>query len=180
MKKRVWSAVLAFVIASLAGVACAQNLMDIGTAAPTPGPNDIFQLSTNGNKKVPDSLNYYTDNSIPPGQTFTKGSTSTNLIALAIRTGGLDAGGGYGTYSTTTNYYLRIYSVSNNTTTLIQTYSATNPGFVDGDWLKWNNLSVSLASNSTYAFSFDRRPSSGGYVALAVASGNHYSGGELR
>ena len=32
------------------GIARAQvSLTDIGTANPTPGPNDIFQLSTNGN-----------------------------------------------------------------------------------------------------------------------------------
>jgi hypothetical protein len=179
MKKTVWTAVLLFVVVSMAGVACAQTLTDIGIASPTPGPNDISQLSTNGDQKAPDGLNYYTDNGVPPGQTFTTGSNATNLIALAIKTAGLDSGGGYGTPSTTTNYYLRIYSVSGGTATLIQTYTNLNPGFTDGDWLKWNNLSVPLASNSTYAFSFDRRPSGGGYAALAVASGNQYSGGEI-
>jgi hypothetical protein len=46
--KNIWTAALMFVIASMAGVACAQTLMDIGTASPTPGPNDILQLNTAG------------------------------------------------------------------------------------------------------------------------------------
>jgi hypothetical protein len=154
-------------------------LVDISAAAPTPGPNDVSQLSTNGNTTSPDGLNYYTDNAVPPGQTFTTGSNSTNLISLAVRTAGLNSGGGYGTPSTTTNYSLRIYSVSGSTATLVQSYTNNNPGFTDGDWLKWNNLSLSLAPNSTYAFSFGRLPSSGGWCALAVASGNRYSGGEM-
>ncbi|MFZ0826186.1 MAG: putative Ig domain-containing protein [Verrucomicrobiia bacterium] len=163
----------------------AQTLTDIGAANPTPGPNDIAQLSTNGNTAAttptgkPDGLNYYTDNAAPPGQTFTTGTNSTNLIALAIRTAGLDSGGGFGTPSTTTNYYLRIYSVSGSTATLIQSYTNRNPGFTDGDWLKWNNLSVPLAANSTYAFSFGRLPAPGGWCAMAVASGNRYAGGEI-
>ena len=67
------------------------TLTDIGAANPTPGPNDIAQLSTNGNTAATlprqAGLNYYTDNAAPPGQTFTTGTNSTNLIALAIRTG---------------------------------------------------------------------------------------------
>jgi hypothetical protein len=155
-------------------------LTDIGTATPSPGPNDISQLSTSGNQTAPDGLNYYTDNSAPPGQTFTTGASSTNLIALAVKTAGLNSGNGYGTPTTTTNYYLRIYSVSGSMATLVQSYTNLNPGFTDGDWLKWNNLSLPLAANSTYAYSVSRLPSSGGgWCALAVASGNTYSGGQI-
>jgi hypothetical protein len=168
------------------GIARAQiTLMDIGTGTPTPGPNDISQLLTNGNTAAttptgrPDGLNYYTDNNPPAGQTFTTSSTSTNLISVAIRMAGLDAGGGYGTPATTPTYYLRFYSVSGGTATLLTNHSAANPGFVDGGWLKWNSLSVPLAANSTYAFSFGRRPSNGGWCAQAVASGNRYAGGEI-
>jgi hypothetical protein len=172
-------------VATMSGFAHAQILVDIGTANPTLGPNDISQLSTNGNTAAtiptgkPDGLNYYTDNALPPGETFATGPNSTNLVSLAIRTAGLDSGGGYGTPSTTTNYYLRIYSVSGSTATLIQTYTNRNPGFTDGDWLKWNNLSVPLAANSTYAFSFGRLPSGGGWCAMAVASANRYAGGQI-
>jgi len=173
-------------MASLIEVAHAQTLTDTGPAAPTPGPNDVSQLLTNGNTAAtipsgkPDGLNYYTDNSAPPGQTFTTGPSSTNLVALAVRTSGLDSGGGYGTPLTTTNYYLRIYSVSGSTATLIQSYTNLNPGFTDGDWLKWNNLSLPLAANSTYAYSVSRLPSTtGGWCAMAVAKPNFYTGGEI-
>ena len=169
------------------GIAQAQvSLTDLGTANPTPGPNDIYQLSTNGNTAAhtpvtgkPDGLNYYTDNASPPGQTFTTTSTSTNLLSVAIRTGGLDSGGGYGTPATTPTYYLRIYTVSGSSATLLQSFTLANPGFTDGDWLKCNNLSVTLNPNTTYAFSFGIKPSSGGWDALAVGSGNPYAGGQI-
>lgn len=176
---------MVFVVISLAAVAGAQNLTDIGTASPAPGPNDISQLSTNGNTAAttstgrPDGLNYYTDNIAPSGQTFTTASNTTGLTSLAIRTAGLDSGGGYGTPATTPTYYLRLYSVAGGNATLITTLTATNPGFVDGDWLSWTNLSIPLTPSSTYAYSFGRQPSSGGWCALAVASGNRYAGGEI-
>jgi hypothetical protein len=182
MKKYMRSAVLVLVFATCvmtgAGYA-AVTLTDIGTAAPTPGPYDISQLSTAGNTKYPNGLNYYTDNNPPPGQTFTTTSTSTNLVSVAIRTGGLDSGGGYGTPATTPKYYLRIYSVSGSTATLITNYVAANPGFTDGDWLKWNNLSLPLNPGATYAYSFGIKPSGGGWCAMAVANGASYSGGQI-
>jgi len=180
LKKIMRFAVLLFATCAISGAGYAQvTLTDIGPGTPTPGPYDISQLLTNGNTTFPSGLNYYTDNAGPPGQTFTTTSTSTNLISLAIRTAGLDSGGGYGTPSSTPTYYLRIYSVSSSTATLVTSISAANPGFVDGDWLKWNNLNVVLAPSSTYAFTFGRQPSSGGWCAMAVASGNRYSGGQI-
>jgi hypothetical protein len=164
----------------LAVAAHAQTLTDIGAETPTPGTNDISQLSTNGNTKAPDGLNYYSNNSNPPGQTFTTGGSSTNLVALAVRTGGLYSGDGYGTPATVADYYLRLYSVSGSTATLLQTYTNSNPGFTDGEWLKWNNLSVPLAANSTYAYTISVLPgNSSSWVAMAVASGNPYSGGQI-
>ena len=81
----------------LAGVLHAQTLADI-TNAPTPGTNDIYQLSTQGNQTAPDGLNYYTDNQISygtgePGQTFTTGTNATGyvLTSVAVRTGGIGA-----------------------------------------------------------------------------------------
>jgi hypothetical protein len=184
MKKYIQAAVLAFVAAVMAGVGHAQvTLTDIGINPPTPGPYDISQLLTNGNTAAPtppaykpDGMNYYTDNTPPPGQTFTTTSTSTNLISVAIRTAGLDSGN----ILTPTNYLLRIYSVIGSTATLVTNISATTPVFVDGHWLKWNNLNVVLAANSTYAFSFARGPISSGWswCAMAVAT-NTYPSGEI-
>ena len=171
------SIILQLLATGLAGVLHAQTLTDIHSA-PSPGTNDISQLSTQGNQKFPDTLNYYTDNNPPAGQTFTTGTNAMKLVSVAIKTAGLDSGGGYGTPASTPTYYLSIYSMSGSTATLLVTVSAPNPGFTDGDWLKWSGLNVLLATNKTYAFSFGRQPSGGGYAAMAVAT-NTYAGGEI-
>jgi len=173
--------VLPFVAIGLAGVLHAQTLTDIGSSAPSPGTNDIYQLSTQGNTanpNKPDTLNYYTDNNPPAGQTFTTGTNAMRLVSVAIKTAGLDSGGGYGTPATTSTYYLSIYSMSGSTATLLITVNAPNPGFTDGDWLKWSGLNVALGTNKTYAYAFGRQPSGGGYAALAVAT-NAYADGEI-
>lgn len=170
--------VLPLLAIGLAGVLHAQTFTDIGAAAPSPGTNDIYQLSTSGNQTGPDNINYYTDNNPPVGQKFTTGTNAMKLVSLAIKTAGLNSGGNYGTPANTPTYYLSIYSTSNSTATLLITFSAPNPGFTDGHWLKWSGLNVLLATNKTYAFTFGRQPSSGGYAALAVAA-NAYAGGEI-
>ena len=170
--------VLQVLAIGLAGLLNAQTLTDLGSTAPSPGTNDIYQLSTSGNTTWPDGLNYFTDNNPPAGQTFTTGTNAMKLVSVAIKTAGLNNGNGYGTPASTPTYYLSIYSMSNSTATLLVTVSAPNPGFTDGDWLKWSGLNVSLATNNTYAFSFGIKPSSGGWAALAVATGA-YAGGEI-
>ncbi|HMP84970.1 MAG TPA: hypothetical protein PKA41_19945, partial [Verrucomicrobiota bacterium] len=99
-----------FLAASLASTTLyAQTLSNLGLTAPTPGPNDITQLSTSGNTTWPDGINYFTDNNPPGGQTFTTGTNAMRLTSLAIKTAGLNSCGGYGTPATTATYYLRIY-----------------------------------------------------------------------
>ena len=140
-------------------VVYAQTFTDIGPAAPSPGTNDISQLSTQGNQTFPDGKNYYTDNNPPSGQTFTTGTNAMNLASLAIKTGGLNSGGGYGTNTSTPTYYLSIYSMSGSTATLLATFSAANPGFIDGDWLKWGGLNVAtLAEREPNLRIFFRHP----------------------
>ena len=181
MNTAIRSLVLQLFAVGLAGSLCAQTLTDIGSVAPTPGTNDIYQLSTLGNTAYPnkpDGINYYTDNNPPPGQTFTTGTNAMRLVSVAIKTAGLDSGGGYGTPASTPTYYLSLYSVSGGTATLLITFSAANPGFTDGHWLKWSGLNVPLVASQTYAYAFGRQPSGGGYVALAVAT-NAYAGGEM-
>ena len=102
----------------LAGAVHAQTLSDIGSTAPTPGPNDIYQFSTQGNQTAPDGLNYYTDNQTghgtgEPGQTFTTGTNAAGymLTSVAVRTGGLGSST-YNGISTPQPYYLHIYSIS--------------------------------------------------------------------
>ena len=138
--------VLQLVATGWAASLCAQTLADLGSTAPSPGANDIYQFSIQGNQTWPDGINYFTDNNPPVGQTFTTGSNPLNLASVAIKTAGLNSGNGYGTPASTPTYYLRIYSISNNTATFLIAFSAPNPGFTDGNWLKWSGLNVPLVS----------------------------------
>jgi hypothetical protein len=156
------------------------SLADIGAGNPTPGPNDISQLSTNGNTQLishSGGFNYFTDDSSPPGQTFTMGTHSMMLTSLSIKTGGMpgdDNAAGLGPQA----YRLQIFSVSGSTATLINTYTSPSSfSYTDGDWLQWSGLFAGLTANATYAYSFSRVSS--GYDALAVSSGNPYGGGEV-
>jgi hypothetical protein len=154
------------------------TLTDIGATAPTPGPNDIAQLVPATGASSPDGLNYYFDNSSPPGQTFTTGSNPSGYtlgsvsILTAGNSGGLPAGG--------QAYYLRIYSVSGTTATLIATYiSANNFTFTDLDWLQWTGLSTIMTPNAQFAYSFGRTSSGSGWENLSNVGGNTYAGGEV-
>ena len=174
---------LSVMICLLSGIVHGQTLQDLGTVAPMPGLNDIFQLNTSGNQTAPDGLNYYTDNQSvhdagEPGQTFITGTNSAgyNLSSVSFMTAGLGSDSGIGTPQP---YYLHLYSVSAGNATLLQSYTSGNVSFNDGDWLQWSGLSVTLAVNSTYAWSFGRVNSDSGWEALAVASGNPYTGGEI-
>jgi len=168
----------------LTGAIRAQTLTDLGATDPTPGANDIVQLSAAGNQTFPDGLNYYDNNQSyygtgEPGQTFTTGTNSWGytLMSVSFRTAGLDSYNGIGTPQT---YYLHIYSVSGTTATLLQTYTSANVTFNDGDWLQWSGLSIPLAPNTTYAWSFGKTSEAvWGWEALAVASGNLYPGDEI-
>jgi hypothetical protein len=167
----------------LPGFVCAQTLTDIGSANPVPGANDIVQFSTSGNQTDPDGLNYYTDNQSvhgagEPGQTFITGTNSAGYIlsSVSLKTAGLNS---YSGITTAQPYYLHVYSVNGGNVTWLQTHTSGNVAFNDGDWLQWTGLSVPLAANSTYAWSFGRVDSDSGWEALAVASGNPYAGGEI-
>jgi galactosylceramidase len=176
-------ALTASVLMVMAGTIHAQTLTDLGATAPTPGVNDVSQLSTAGNKTAPDGLNYYTDNQSyhgngEPGQTFTTGNNSSGytLTSLSIRTAGL---GNYKGIGTNQPYYLHIYSVSGATVTPLRTNTSANITFNDGDWLQWSGLSVPLAANTAYAWSFGMASSSNFWEALAVATNNLYTGGQI-
>ena len=166
---------LLLVATGLVGDLNAQTLTDIGTANPTPGPNDLAQLSTSGNAHLTGAFNYFTDNGTPPGQTFITGTKPVVLASVSLRTGSspLDSGGnGLGPQA----YQLRVFSVSGSTATLVTNYTSPSTfSYADGDWLRWANLAVLLAANTTYAYTFRRVTS--GYGGLAVASGNRYPGG---
>jgi hypothetical protein len=184
MKKNTRIAVLVFAACAMARVGYAGvTLTDIGAANPTPGPNDIYQLSTSGNITDPGGLNYYTDDHVgwhnggEPGQTFTTGTSPAGYVmtSIALKTGGLDSYSGIGLVG---SYDLHIFSVSGASATLLQTYTASISSFNDGDWLRWTNLAVPLATNAIYAWSFGLTTDSG-YEAMAVGGSNPYSGGQI-
>jgi beta-galactosidase len=170
-------------MAAAGGSVEGQTLTDIGSATPTPGANDISQLSTIGNTTFPDGLNYYTDNQSnhgagEPGQTFTTGTNSAGYVlsSMSLMTAGLGSDSGTGSPQP---YYLHVYSVSGSTATPLQTNTSGNVAFNDGDWLQWSGLSVALAANSTYAWSFGKASSTSGWEALAVDDNNPYAGGQI-
>ena len=161
----------------------AATLTDLGTAAPTPGAYDTFQLSILGQTNKPDGLNYYTDNQSDhgagePGQTFTTGNNTSGyfLNSIAIKTGGGTTSG----TGTSQSYLLHVYSVSGGTATLLATYGADNFSYADGDWLQWSGFSLALSPGTAYAYSFGKASSAvSGWEAVGNAGGNLYAGGEL-
>ncbi len=162
-------------IAALAEVARAQTLTDIGAANPVPGPNDIYQLSTNGNTESTGGFNYFSNNNPPPGETFTTGTNPAVLTSVSFKTGSapLDSGGGG---LGPEDYHLRIFSVSGGSAAaLIDSYASSPVSYTDGNWLQWTNLGgVPLATNTTYAYSF---AATSGYDGLALST-NLISGGQ--
>jgi hypothetical protein len=88
------------------------TLTELGATAPTPGASDQAQLFCNPTAGNPTSLNYYWDNSTPPGQTFTTGSNPGNYVlsSVALKSNG----GGGGGFATSQPFLLRIYSVTSS------------------------------------------------------------------
>jgi uncharacterized repeat protein (TIGR03806 family) len=177
-------AIAAVIAIGWAGAAVAQTpatLVDIGATAPTPGLYDISQLSTDGDVDKPDGLNYYTDDGVnhptvgEPGQTFKTGGSAVTLNSVAFQTGG----GQQSDLATPQSYLLHLYSVSGSTATLIATYGANNFVYTNGDWLRWSGISVTLAPNANYAYSFGRAATGEGYGELYNASNNPYAGGQI-
>jgi O-glycosyl hydrolase len=164
-------------------------MTDLGSIAPPQGPYDIVQTlcsfcaSAPGTHDGPDGLNYYTDNGATKGfwagQTFKTGTNAAGyqLTSVAIKTAGVDNGGGYGEAQL---FHLCLYSVAGSTAALMAQFTNYS-SLVDGDWVQWNPGSnfVTLAANSTYAYGFGRDASGSGWAGLGNANGSPYPGGEL-
>ena len=154
-------------------------LTEVGASIPTPAANDISQLTAATAANFPDDLNYYFDNSAPPGQTFKTGSNpggytlSSVAIKLAGDAGSLPAGG--------QPYVLRLYSVSGGNAVLYAIFtSQTNFEIQTAtDWLRWSGFALPLAPNTTYAYTFARLSTGSGWGNLSNVSGNPYSDGEV-
>lgn len=161
------------------------TLSDIGSGAPPPGSLDIYQPGTTGDTNFPDGLNYYTDNQTEhnagePGQTFTTpaGTNGFVLTQLALKSAGLSSGGG--SPAGNIDYVLHVYSVSGGNVSLLASYTSASPlSYAEGDWLMWTGLSLALSPATTYAYSFGKAASGGGWDAIGVAGANPYPGGEI-
>jgi hypothetical protein len=158
----------------LGGSAHAATIADFGTTAPTPGANDVSQL-TGGTADDLAGNTYYSDKNPPPGQTFTTGSNTSGygLTSLYVKTGGYDANN----TGTAQTYTLRIYSVSGSTATLLSTYVTDNVlGFTDGTWLQYSGLTNILQPNTVYAYTHQRNTV--GWDGMSAVLGNLYAGGQ--
>ena len=75
---------------------------------------------------------------------------------------------------------LRLYTVSGSAATLYATYTSQNNFvFASGDWLRWSGLTVPLLNNTTYAYTFAKVASGGGWGNLGNVGGNPYAQGEV-
>ena len=166
-------------VGALAGAG--MQISDVGSAAPVPGANDISQLfafgiATGGGAQ--DGLNYFSDNTPPPGQTFTTGPNPNGYIVngIYVKTAGLNSGSG-GT-TTAQAYTIRLYSVSGSTATLLSTYVTTNLlAFPDGDWLLYSGgFTNILQPNTTYAYTHRENT---GFDLMSYDTTNPYPGGEM-
>jgi hypothetical protein len=162
------------------GVHAQITLTDLGsTNAPTPGPDDIFQLlnTVTGGAQNDDSLNYYSNNGDVPGQTFTTGSNPGGYVinTLAWQTAGNGSG-----FDNPQTYHLRFYSVSGSNATPIASYTGFGGGTED-DWFQWAGFNpVPLAPNSQYAYTVGLDATTGtGYEQWADQGGNPYAGGQI-
>ena len=165
-------------------------LADLGNnVIPTPGVNDIAQTNAGVVKSFPGGLNYYFDNSQPPGETFTTlgNAAGYTMTSLALQLSGDDAAqftNGPGNPGQV--FYLRIYQVNSATTnaTLYAKYTSelfSNilVGLTDTDWYQWTGFSLHLNPSSVYAYTFGRDPSTGyGYGNLGNVAGG-YAGGQV-
>lgn len=145
---------------------------------PTPtGPDDILVLDES-NSGEPSGLNYYIDNGNPPGEIFLTPNTHPGgyvLTNLSIVMGG-GSGGGINTFAQP--YLLRIYSYdpASSNTVLLATYQSQDFTYFTGDWVQWSGVSVGLAANSYYAFTFNRGAQ--GWEMLGAESGDEYPAGQ--
>jgi hypothetical protein len=156
---------------------------DLGTNAPTPGANDIAQLSYTQGSYNPGGFNYYTDDgaghSAWAGQTFTTGSNADGYIMTSLAWKSDGNGSAFGDFQL---YDLYIFSVSGTpaTTTLLASYQCYGGGN-EQDWFKFVGLNVSLGPKSLYAYAFGRDSSATGWENISSSSNSPglYTGGQV-
>ena len=156
-------------------------LTDIGPTAPTPGAYDIAQTNgiVGGFADTPPGLNYYIDNSSPPGETFTTGSNPNGYVlgSAAIQLGADDFYAGWPANGQP--YFLNIYSIYNSQSGSYAQLAATitsqsnfvlTVGVNEGDWLQFTGFTLNLKPNTMYAYAFGKVAGDAGYINLVAGS----------
>jgi hypothetical protein len=186
------SSVVSVPVVVTTSIAANGILTDIGISAPTPGTYDVSQTNgvVGGNAVTPPGLNYYVDNSAPPGETFTTGSNPNGYVlgSAAIQLGTDDFYAGWPVNGQA--YFLNIYNVYKSQsgqyaqlaeTITSQTNFVLTVGVSEGHWLQLTGLTVNLKPNTVYAYSFGKVPGDAGYINLVAASNSpaYYPGGQV-
>lgn len=156
MRKTILRIIATIVAVGISASRCiaAVALTDIGPNPPTPGANDVSQLSTTGDTGSPGGQNYYSNNgsgTTSPGETFTTSGTAASYSLTDIY---VQTGNGSGGISASTGWSVYVYSLSGSTAQLVASYTnlATGVSFNSGDWLHFSGLALALSANHSYAF----------------------------
>jgi hypothetical protein len=156
------------------------SVVNLGTAAPTPGSNDQSNLAPTGTPETVSSggINYYTNNGgAPAGETFTTGSNASGYLLNGITVLDLSEHGGFAD-GTAITVNLSSASGTNFSTVAVLTGSVpTGTAAASGDYLKLTLANpVTLAANSVYGYSL---LTNNGYSGLGVDPNADYAGGQL-
>jgi hypothetical protein len=165
-------------------------ITNVGPFAPTLGTNDQSNLSPTGTTGAASpgyptsantTINYYTNNSAAPGQTFTTGTNAGGYKLNAVTVNVADAGSG--TFNDGNTITLEIASVNaaKGTYQLLEIVNGVIPtgtGIGQGNFVTFNlNNPLTLAGGSTYGFAIS---GASGYAGLEVdTAASDYTGGQL-
>ncbi len=165
---RVFSVILV-AVAAMSSAARA-GIISVSATAPTPGVDDVYQLSTTGQTTVYGTFNYYTDNSTygAPGTLFTTGSNPAGyeMTAFTISI----AGSTNSTASDTYTAYLFSDNTTATTVTSIYTDTTSTSVNIPGTSQEWLTFSFAtpqlLSPSSSYAFAIHTLAGGGEYSAV--------------
>lgn len=154
-----------------------------GSSAPAVGSNDIAQLQYNFPTAL--SMNYYVNNSAPPGQTFTTSNnppTSAGYPLTGVYVQDEYATESGGATNSPQTYTLDIYQIEGTNAVLLTSYTTVNTFVIPetGDWIQFSGMTNYLQPNSTYGFSI--RNNGTGYWKLGndqgFGAGDLYTNGQ--
>jgi autotransporter-associated beta strand protein len=159
------------------------TIFDGGTS-PYVGPYDIAQLTYDATPfpPGPPGLNYFVDQGIPPGQTFTTSNSPPtpagyplNYAYLKHNPNGTGAGNG-----TAQAYTIRVYQMldATNAQLLTSYVTANTTTIASGDWVLVAGLTNVLKTNASYAISLGRNTSGWWELDFHVSNPDAYLGGQ--